>query len=114
MVNRENDRGPIFHYGRADGSHGFRFWIVEYYDNGSVYANSPSWTSKPHTHIDSNKWYYVGISYDYYSGVAKTWVNGRTTSEVRKWPQHVLCLHPKAKFRYKSVSMASLLGIADG
>ncbi|CAH3033833.1 unnamed protein product [Porites lobata] len=82
MVKRENDRGPIFHYARASGTHGFRFWIVEYYDSGSVYANSPSWTTKPHTHIDSNKWYYVGISYDYYSGVAKIWVNGTATSEV--------------------------------
>ena len=76
-------------------------------------SHSPSWTTKPHTHIDSNKWYYVGISYDYYSGVAKIWVNGRATSEVRKWRQHVSYLHPKARFRYKSVSVVLLLGIAD-
>lgn len=113
MVKRENDRGPIFHYARASGTHGFRFWIVEYYDSGSVYANSPSWTTKPHTHIDSNKWYYVGISYDYYSGVAKIWVNGTATSEVRKWRQRVSYLHPKARFRYKSVSVVLLLGTVD-
>lgn len=113
MVKRENDRGPIFHYGMPSGTHGFRFWIVEYYDSGSVYANSPNWTTKPHTHIDSNKWYYVGISYDYYSGVAKIWVNGRATSEVRKWRQHVSYLHSNARFRYKSVSVVLLLGIAD-
>ena len=74
-VNRQNNEGPMFVYGR----NGFRFWIV----GSSVYANDQSWSVQPRSSpIASNVWYYVGITYNYSSGIAKVWVNGEADDTV--------------------------------
>lgn len=65
----------MFVYGRS----GFRFWIV----GSDVYANDHSWSSQPRSSlIASNVWYYVGVTYDYSSGIAKVWVNGEDVDTV--------------------------------
>jgi len=78
-VNRENDQGPIFDY-----AGGFHVWIWTY--GGSVLANLMPlgvWPAQPHSYISPNIWYYVGVTYDFASGIAKVWVNGQAESEVR-------------------------------
>ena len=74
-VNRQNNEGPMFVYGRR----GFRFWIL----GSDVYANDHSWSVQPRSSpIASNVWYYVGVTYDYSSGIAKVWVNGEDVDTV--------------------------------
>ena len=83
-VNRENEKGPIFHY--LPTGWGFHFWLVQ---TGVVFASSPNWAVwllSP-TPIPLNSWCYVGITYDFSSGIAKGWVNGQRVSEVRQMLQ---------------------------
>ena len=77
-VNYEST-GPIFSYGLTDW--GFHVWIVS---GAYFYAYSPNWKSGHKvTPQLSQSWQYVGVSYDFSSGVMRLWVNGEIAYEVK-------------------------------
>ena len=81
-VNRENDNGPIFDYGTNHWA--FHMWIVD----GKLFGRAvtrhtgqflnPVSSSQP----VSMSWLYVGLTYDYPSGVIKLWINGNIVDQT--------------------------------
>lgn len=72
------NRGPIFNYGLT--TWGFHIWIV---GGGNFYARSPNWNAGYSVEPPLSKsWQYVGVSYDFPSGVMRLWVNGETAYQV--------------------------------
>ena len=83
-VNRENEKGPIFAYGT--NIWGFHIWFVI---SGNLYARTPNWPREDYGyHVSTplllSSWYYVGVTYDFSSGVGRLWVNGEAALEVRQ------------------------------
>ena len=74
-----DNKGPIFSYGVT--AWGFRIWIVGV---GNFYAFSPNWKNGHYVipALLSKSWQYVGVSYDFPSGVMRLWVNGETAYQV--------------------------------
>ena len=78
-VNRENNQGPIFNYNTQRPIE-FHFWI--WMGSGNAYASNPHWISTTHSPMAPYTWYYIGITYDYSSGIAQVWLNGEAKSKV--------------------------------
>ena len=76
----ENTDGPIFNYG-VD-FYGVHFWVVggnlfcEFATRSGIYL-SPLHSGK----LNQGAWNFVGASYDYHSGLAKLWIEGKVYEE---------------------------------
>ena len=80
----ENKAGPIFHYNPSGW--GVHFWVV---NRGTIFArftSRKSLASTPAVYYPLPKlfkWYFVGTTYDYKTGVAKLFVNYRLVAKKR-------------------------------
>ena len=76
----ENTDGPIFNYG-VD-YYGVHFWVVGGYlfcrfpTRSGIFLN-PLYSGK----LNQGAWNFVGASYDYHSGLAKLWIEGKVYEE---------------------------------
>ena len=75
-VYSEGTDGPLFNY-RPSGNWATQFWV-----NGGQFFTR--FIKRNHEFVDpltssvitENRWYYVGMSYDYNTGLARLWVDG--------------------------------------
>ena len=81
-VYHEGQSGPVLHYGDNDGGATVEMWLskggeftVEFADRNKDKASSKMLTTSS---IPSKMWTFVAIVYDYQTGVASLWLNGRS------------------------------------
>ena len=84
-VYHEGHSGPVLHYGDNDGGATVEMWLskdgeftVEFADRNKDKASSKMLTTSG---VPSKTWTFVAIVYDYQTGVASLWLNGRLDVE---------------------------------
>ena len=81
-MKRENDNGPIFNYGTNLWA--FHLWIVD----GKLFGRAVTrYNGRLLNPVSSSQpvlmsWLYVGLTYDYSSGVMKLWINGNAVDQT--------------------------------